>query len=65
MISFWCHGSSIVHTKVIEARKRVPNENCHQDVIKRKIKPKVPQQIPSKTIFMKMTKKFEFWRVFA
>ena len=32
-----CHGDSIAHFKVVEARKRVLNENCHQDAILRNI----------------------------
>ena len=28
-----CHGGGSVHFKVNEARKRVRNENCHQDAI--------------------------------
>ena len=28
-----CHGECIAHFKVVEARKRVRNENCHQDAI--------------------------------
>ena len=31
------HGESIAHFKVVEARKRVRNENCHQDAILRNI----------------------------
>ena len=38
------HGFSIVQLKVVEARKRVRNENCDHDVIKWNIKPKFTQQ---------------------
>ena len=48
----WCHGGSIVHFKVVDAWKRVRNENCHQDTIRRNIKPKFSQKISFKIIFM-------------
>ena len=52
---FLMHNTSRV--KVVEARKRLQNENCHQDDIKRNIKSKVLQQTPFWTLFMVTVKK--------
>ena len=53
-----CHGGGGVHYKVNEARKRVRNENCHQDAILRNIGPKPSQQIPLRTPFIDMAENF-------
>ena len=51
-----CHGDSIVQIKGVEARKIVRNENCHQNTIKGKAKPKFPIQTPFRTLFMEIAK---------
>ena len=53
-----CHGGGSVHFKVNEARKRVRNENCHQDAIQRNIEPKPSQQIPFRTPFKDIAEDF-------
>ena len=61
-----CHGRSLmwkesfVLFKVVEARKRVRNENCHHYAIKRKKKPKLLQQTPFTTFFMEIATNSEF-----
>ena len=42
--------------KIVEVRKRVRNENCHQDAIKRIIKHEFTLQIPFWTLFMERAK---------
>ena len=50
-------GVSIAQFKVVEVRKRVRNENCHQDTIRRNIKPKFPQKTTFGTLLMEIAKK--------
>ena len=56
-----CHEDSIARFKVVEARKRVRNENCHQDAILRNIQPKFSQQTTVRPFFMGVAKDIEFW----
>ena len=53
VIPFFFHGDSIVHLKIVEAQKRVRDENCQQDSIKPNITPKLPHQMPFRTLLKK------------
>ena len=56
----WCHDDGIVQIKVVEAPQWARNENCHQDAIKRNIKPKFSPQTPFRTVFVGIANNSQF-----
>ena len=52
----WNLGDSNVNFKVVEARKRVWSENCHQGAIKSNIKSKCPPLTPFRILSLETSK---------